>query len=63
MDELIITPTKRFLEYGGSVSITQICGKEKNNEFRNGNPIEVTPEQYAVLLKLKWCEEVKDGNS
>jgi len=62
MDELIVTPTKRFLDYGGAGSITEICGKEKNELFRSGESIEVTPEQYAVLLNLKWCEEVSDGS-
>lgn len=61
MDELItVKPTRKFLEYGGAVSITHICGKEKNNAFRNGEFIEITTEEFAVLNKLGWCEEVKD---
>lgn len=63
MDELItVRPSKRFLEYGGAGSITAICGKEKNLEFRNGNSIEVTNDQYLVLLKLKWIEQEETNN-
>ena len=57
MDDLItVKPSKKFLDMGGAGSITAICGKEKNIEFRNGESIEVTPEQKAVLEKLKWIE-------
>lgn len=63
MDDLIeVKPSKKFLDAGGAGSITAICGKENNVLFRNGEAIEVTPEQKATLSKLKWIEEeVSDG--
>ena len=62
MELIIVKPTKKFLDYRGGASITQICDKERNAMFRNNEVIEVSAEQFEVLKKLGWCEEVKDGN-
>ena len=48
-----IVPSKNYQV--GACSITQIVGKEKKLRFDEGDPIEVTTEQYETINKLGWC--------
>ena len=53
-----IIKSKHYLV--GICSITEIVGSEKKLQFDDGEPIEVTEEEFDTINALGWCQEVKD---
>ena len=60
MDEVFnIKASEYYLELVGSVSLTQWVGHERNDQFNQGNTIEVSAEEFNLIRNYpKWFIEV-----